>query len=163
LEASLEERVSKLEHEEVPKEDAVVETFGALKAWGSASSHKVPQSAKWTQGSCGYQKKLVTAQGWLTCHVIPAWCKGHSFQGQGKDKAVPRTQKEGTFGKRSGVQPECNNGIRDHGAFQQLRLRKEMITENGIRGQTSRQELCLGSMKTLYEVLGQTLESEVVK
>jgi hypothetical protein len=67
------------------------------------------------------------------------------------------------FGKERQVQLECNNGIRDRGAVWQLRLRKDTTTGNGIRGQSRRQELHLGSKKTLYETLGQTLELEVVK
>jgi hypothetical protein len=45
----------------------------------------------------------------------------------------------------------------------QLSLRKERTTVNGIRGQRRRQELRLGSMKTLNEALRQTLKLEVVK
>jgi hypothetical protein len=59
--------------------------------------------------------------------------------------------------------PEGINGIRNRGAGRQLLLRKERTTGNGIRGRSRRQELRLGSVKTLHEVLGQTLELEVVK
>jgi hypothetical protein len=53
--------------------------------------------------------------------------------------------------------------MRDRGAIQQLPLRKEKTAGNGIRGRSRRQELRLGSVKTLYETRGQTHELKVVK
>jgi hypothetical protein len=46
-------------------------------------------------------------------------------KGQGKEKAVPRTQKGQTFGKRCRPKPEGINGIRDRDLKKELRLRKE--------------------------------------
>jgi hypothetical protein len=59
--------------------------------------------------------------------------------------------------------PEGNNGIREQGSKQQLRLRKETTTGNGIRGRSIREELCLRSQKTFYETVGQTFKLEVMK
>jgi hypothetical protein len=58
-----------------------------------------------------------------------------------------------TFRRRRWAQLECNNGIRDRGTIRQIRLKK-VTTGNGSRGRSRRQELCLGSVKTLHEDLG---------
>jgi hypothetical protein len=55
------------------------------------------------------------------------------------------------------------SGIRNRLARRQLRLTKERTTGNGIRGQSRRRELYLGSAKTLHEALEQTLQLEVMK
>jgi hypothetical protein len=47
--------------------------------------------------------------------AIPAWRKEHCRQGQGKGKAVRRTQKGRTFGKRRRAKPEGITGIRNQG------------------------------------------------
>jgi hypothetical protein len=60
------------------------------------------------QGNGGSRKKLATACRVITCRAIPARCKE-----QGKDKAVPRTQKGQTFGMRHQAKPEGVRGIRD--------------------------------------------------
>jgi hypothetical protein len=44
-----------------------------------------------------------------------------------------------------------------------VHLRKKRAIGSSIRGRSRRQELCLGSVKTLYETLIQTLELEVTK
>jgi hypothetical protein len=88
---------------------------------------------------------------------------GNGKSGQGTILYEYGTRKGRTFGWRRRAQPECNNDIRDQGAIRQLRLRNGTITGNGIRGQSRRQELRLGNVKTLYETLGQTLVLEVVK
>jgi hypothetical protein len=80
---------------------------------------------KWTQGNGGPQKKLATACRGMTCHAICAWHKGHCCQGQGKDKAVSRTQKGWTFKKRHQAKLEGINGTQVQDLKKQLRLRKE--------------------------------------
>jgi hypothetical protein len=82
--------------------------------------------------------------------VILAWRKGRGHEGPAIDK-------------RPWKGPECNNGMRNRGTRRQLHLRKERTTGNGISGRSRRQELCLGSVKYLYEALGQILELEVLK
>jgi hypothetical protein len=116
LEANPEEIESEAEHQEAPKEEAAVETFGALKErYGEQhlAIRHCGQLKKWTQGSDGSQKKLATACRGMTCHAIPAQHKGHCHQGHGRDNAVPRTQEGWTFRKRHWVKPEGSNGIRD--------------------------------------------------
>jgi hypothetical protein len=59
-----EELESEAEHEEVPKEEAAVETFGALKKWYGdwhLAVRRCGQPKKWTKGNGGSQKKLATA------------------------------------------------------------------------------------------------------
>jgi hypothetical protein len=63
----------------------------------------------------------------MTHRAIPAWHKGHYHQGQGKDKAVPGTQKGWKFEKRYWVKLE--------GLKEQLHLRKER-TSGRIVGKT---------------------------
>jgi hypothetical protein len=75
-------------------------------------------------------------------------------------RGVPAGQK---FERKRRKDPECNNGIKDRGARRQLHLRKKRTTSNGIRGRSRRQELRLGSVKILYETLGQILDLEDVK
>jgi hypothetical protein len=65
LEENSEEIESKLEHEEVPKEEATVEKFGALKEqyrdWHLGVRRR-SQPKKRTQGNGGSQKKLNAAR-----------------------------------------------------------------------------------------------------
>jgi hypothetical protein len=82
------------------------------------------QLKKWTEGNGGSRKKLAAAQGRLTCCAIPVWRKG-SHQRPGKVNVVRETQKEWMFGKRRWAKPECNNGTRNQGLNEQLRLGSE--------------------------------------
>jgi hypothetical protein len=87
---------SELEHEEVTKEEAMVKIITALKKWHGDRHLAIRyhgQLKKRTQGNGGSWQKLAAACRGLTCCSIPAWHKGHCCQGQGKDKAIPRTQK----------------------------------------------------------------------
>jgi hypothetical protein len=61
----------------------------------------------------------------MICHAIPSQRKEHCCQQQGKDKAVPRTQKGWSFRKRRWVELKGINGIRDQHLKKQLCLRKE--------------------------------------
>jgi hypothetical protein len=124
-------------HEEVPKEEAAVKTLKSTEeaAWKPASGHRAPlKGKKWTQGNGGSQKFATTSRG-MTRHAIPALCKGCCCQGQGKDRAVPRTQKTWTFGKTCWVKPEGISGRRNQGLKEQLCLRKER-TSGKIFGKT---------------------------
>jgi seryl-tRNA synthetase len=112
MEADLGEMKSVAVHEEVPEEEATMETFGALKKWHEdrcLALGRCQKLKKGTQDSGGSWKKLAAACRRMTCHAIPAWCKG-----QDKDKAVPRTQKGRTFGKRCWLKLEGITGIRLH-------------------------------------------------
>jgi hypothetical protein len=62
-EEATEETESKADHEDVPKEEAVVETFGAPKKWYGDWHLPIrchSQLKKWTQGNGVSQKKLAT-------------------------------------------------------------------------------------------------------
>jgi hypothetical protein len=125
LEVNSEKIEFEAERDEVPKEAAAVETFGAPKErFGDRHSavRRRGQPKKRTQGSGGYRKNLAVSCRRMTCRVIPTRRKGHCFQGQGKDKALRRTQKGHTFGKRSRAKPEGINGIRIKGLKELLRL-----------------------------------------
>jgi hypothetical protein len=153
LVANPEEKESATVHKEVPKEEAAVKPVRALKKRHGDRHLAVEgrgKPKKRTQGDGGSRKKLAAARRGMTRRVVPARRKGRGHKG-------PAVEKRGRKGQ------ECNNGIRNRGARRQLRLRKERTTGNGISGRSRRQELRLGSVKTLYEALGQTLELVVVK
>jgi hypothetical protein len=76
-----------------------------------------------------------------------------------RNKAGRRPSRQ-PFGKRSWKYPECKSGItgiRNHSSRQQVRLRNERTTTNGIGAWKSGQQLLLGSggmnMKALYEMV----------
>jgi hypothetical protein len=84
---------SLVEHEEVPKEESVLETFGALKKRPgdrhlAIGHHQKPK--KRAQGNGGSQKKLAAACRGMTCHAIPARVRGMVI----RDKARTRLYKE---------------------------------------------------------------------
>jgi hypothetical protein len=84
LEASPEEIESEVEHEEVPEEEAAVETLGALKKWYGARDLAVGcrwQLKKQTQGDCGSWKKLAAACREITRHAGVLWHKGRGHIG----------------------------------------------------------------------------------
>jgi hypothetical protein len=111
MEATSVETESKLEHQEVPKEDAAVNIVRALKKWYRdwhlAVGHR-SQLKKWTQGIGGSRKKLAAACRGMTRRATPAPRKGHSHQGPGKDNVVQETRKGRPFGKRRWAQPEAH-------------------------------------------------------
>jgi hypothetical protein len=74
--------------------------------------------------------------------AIPAQHKEHGWHGQGKDKAVPRTQKGQTFKKRHWTKLEGINEIRDQGM---------------------RQQLCLESKRAFNKIVRQTFRVEAMK
>jgi hypothetical protein len=76
-------------HQEVSKEEATVETVGALgDQYGdrhlAVGCHQ--QSKKCTQGDDGSWKKLVAARRQTTHHAGMAWHKGHNHKGQTVEK-----------------------------------------------------------------------------
>jgi hypothetical protein len=76
----------------------------------------------------------------MTHRAIPARHKGHSHREQGKDKAVPRTQKGWTFEKRCRAKLEGINGIRMQGLKKQPHLRSKR-TFGRIFGKTTGLEI----------------------
>jgi hypothetical protein len=100
-------------HEEVVKEEAAVKSVGALKKrhrdWHLDVGCR-GQPKKWIQGNGESRKKLAVACRRMTSYAIPARRKGHCCHGQGKKKAVSRTQKRRTFRKRRRAKPESISG-----------------------------------------------------
>jgi hypothetical protein len=91
LEANSEEKESEAVHEEVPEEEAAVETSGARKKRHRGRHLAVRcrgQPKEWTQGNGGTRKKLAVAQRGMTRRAGAARRKGHGRQGQGQEKAV---------------------------------------------------------------------------
>jgi hypothetical protein len=161
MEVYPEEMKSVAEHEEVPKEEAAVKPVRALKKQHGDQHLAIAchgQLKKQTQGDGASWKELVTTCREMTRRAIPAW-----RQGPGRDSVAKVTSKGRLFGKRGQAQPECNNGIRDRGAIWQLHLRKERTTGNGIREQSSRQQLRLESTGNVNKTFRETLGLEIAK
>jgi hypothetical protein len=111
-----EEMKSIVEHREVPKEEAAVDTVAVLEdrygdRYLAVGCHRQPN--KWTQGDGGSRKKFAAVCGKLICRGIPAPRKNHAHQGPGRDKAARGTAKGRTFRTRSSPRPKRNNGIKD--------------------------------------------------
>jgi hypothetical protein len=97
LEANPEETESEVEHKEVPKDDAAVETDKALnKRHGDqnlvAGCGKKPQER--TQGKGGCQKQLAAARRGMIFHAGVAGHKGHCSQGNSREKCCTRNPKQ---------------------------------------------------------------------
>jgi hypothetical protein len=84
MEANSEEMKSVVEHEEVPKEEAVVKPVSALKKWHGdwnlAAGHCQKLKER-NQGNVGSWKMLAAACRGMTCHALSAWHKGHCCLG----------------------------------------------------------------------------------
>jgi hypothetical protein len=74
-------------HQEVPKEEATVETIWALEDqygdWHLAVGHR-RQPKKRNQGNGGSRQKLAAAWGRLTLHTVPAPRMGHCCHDQAR-------------------------------------------------------------------------------
>jgi hypothetical protein len=75
------------EHQDVPNEETMAETTGALEdqfgEWHLAIG-RCQQLKKWIQGDGGSRQKLATSCRWFTRCAIPALRKGHGRRGPGK-------------------------------------------------------------------------------
>jgi hypothetical protein len=120
LEASPQEMQSKVEHKEVPKEHASVETCIVLnkqhrgRNLAAECRHKLKDES---------QRKLATGHRGMTLRAKVAWCKIH--QGQGKNKVLLRTSKRQMFRRKCQSKPEHKNGIGNQGQRQQLQSKRE--------------------------------------
>jgi hypothetical protein len=138
FEANSDEIESESEHEEVPKEEAAVESTGALEdRYGdrnlAAGRHRQPK--KRTQGGGGLRKKLATVRRRMTRRAVPArrkgrihkepWVEMRKQKNQMRDDFVRGTPKGPKFKKTNRPQKKCNNVIRKGGSRWQLRLRNE--------------------------------------
>jgi hypothetical protein len=164
LETSPEEKESVAVHEEIPKEEAIVERFGAWKQHRNRhlAIRRRGRLKKQIQGNGGSWKKLASTCRGMIHHAIPARHKGHGHQGPGRDSVARGAPGGRTLERRQQTRQEGSNGIRVRDVKEQLRLRKE-TTGSGIRRRSKGEELCLGSQKTLYETLGQIHELEFPK
>jgi hypothetical protein len=88
LKANPEETEYEVEHKEVPKDDATVETDESTEeaAWGSETGRRAPQKAT---GKAGCQKKLAAAHRGMTCYAGVAGHKGHCSQGNSRENVAP--------------------------------------------------------------------------
>jgi hypothetical protein len=84
MEANPEEMKSLAKHQLVPKEEATMQTIGALEDqygdWHPTIRHR-GRLKKWTQGDGESQQKLAGAHGWLTRCAIPAKGPGNGIGG----------------------------------------------------------------------------------
>jgi hypothetical protein len=106
-EANPEEIESIALHEEVPKEEAVVETFGALKKRhgdGYPAVGRGQKPKKRIQSNGGSRKKLAATCRMMTLSVIAARRKGHGRQGQGSTRKPERTGIRGETSEETGRQ-----------------------------------------------------------
>jgi hypothetical protein len=170
---------SEAEHEEVPKEEAAVETFRALrKRHGDRhlAVRRRAQQKKRTQDNCGSRKKLAAARRGMIRRVGVAWRKGRGHTGptveqrwlkkRTRGNVARGTLKRRPFVKRRRAKPEGIRGIRNQSSRQQLRPRKETAPGNSLRERSRRQGLRLGSQKiiiwdpqTNYRVGGREVSS----
>jgi hypothetical protein len=132
-------------HEEVPKEEAAVETVGALKKRYRnllLTVRRRGQQKKRTQGNGGSRNKLAAACRGMTCLTIPAWCKGHCCQGQGKGQGYAKNP------QRTAVREETSRETGRHEWNKEPRFKKQ---------------LHLGSERTSSGVYWKALVLEIVK
>jgi hypothetical protein len=144
MEANLGEMQSVAVHEEVPKEEVAVIIVALKERHGDRHLDlgRRQKPKKRTQDHGGSWKKLAAACRRMARRAIPARLKGHCYQGQAKDKAVRRTQKGRTFGKR---------------------LRAKLEGSTGIRGRDLKEQLHLGSERTSGRIFRKDLVLEIVK
>jgi hypothetical protein len=104
--AGLQEMEVVAEHQKVPKEEAAVETIGALKEWYGGRQLAIGRrrrQKKRTQSDGASQKKLVAALRGMTCSAVPAPRKGRSRQGPGKDNVDKEPRNDGCSGTDVGL------------------------------------------------------------
>jgi hypothetical protein len=142
FEANREESEAVTVYQEVPNEEAAVETVGALED-GYRDQHlavgRRRQPKKRTQGDGGSRQKLAAARGGLTCRAVPAPRKGRR-QGPGKNNVARGVHNGGTLEMRRLKRPECNSEIKDRGARRHIRLGSKRASNKTVR-QTLGQEV----------------------
>jgi hypothetical protein len=142
LEANRENSEAVTMHQEVPNEEAEVETVGALEDRYRDQNLDIGrrrQPKKRTRGDGGCRQKLVAARGQLTRRAIPAPRKGR-HQGPVRNNVARGAHNGRTLEIRRWKGPECNNEIKDRGARRQIRLGSEGALNKTVR-QTLGQEV----------------------
>jgi hypothetical protein len=164
LKANPEEMESKVEHQEVPKEEAVVKSSGAQKkrhrGWNlAAGCHG--KSKELTRRDCGSRRKLAAACRKGSCRTRVTWCNGYLIKKNQTRKNIARGAPRGqTFGKRHWVDPEGSTGVRDPGTRQQLHHKIKRTADGRIFGKTCRLEIAksiAGSFVGLQKIRDWTL------
>jgi hypothetical protein len=82
------------EQQDVPKEEAAVETIRAVVDWYENRHLAIGHIQRWkkrTQGDDGPWQNLAAAEGWLTRRAISAPHKWHGCQGPGRGKCYSRS------------------------------------------------------------------------
>jgi hypothetical protein len=116
LKADLEGMKSVAEHQEVPKEEAAMQTVTELKKQYRDQHLAIKRCGQPKNGSratLGIWKKLAAACREMTHCAGVAWRKGRSHQGLEKDSVMQGTQDGRMFGKKRPAQPVGISGIRD--------------------------------------------------
>jgi hypothetical protein len=111
METNPKEKEAVEEQQEVPKNEAAVETIEALEdryGDGHLAVGRRRQPKKWTQGDGGSRQKFAAARGRVTRRAVPAPRKGPV-----KDDVVCGAPKGQTFERRRRALPKRNSGIRD--------------------------------------------------
>jgi hypothetical protein len=140
LKSNPEERESKVDHLEVPKEGSIVKPVDGQKKW--YRSHNLTaghcgQPEERIRGNCGSWKKLVAAGRKLTCRAGVAWRKRGMFRKDcPRSKVVQATQRVVLFRKILWMHHDGRRGAKDLGSKQLLYLRKRRATTINIRGCT---------------------------
>jgi hypothetical protein len=166
LEAHPEERESEAVHEEVPKEEAAVQSVVALKKRHGDRNLAVGcrrKPKKRTQGNGGSRKKFAATGRGMNRRVIPARRKGHGHQGPGRDNVARGAPGGRTLKRRRRTRQKGSDRIGDRDVKEQLRLRKERTTGNGIRGRRKRQQLRLESTGNFNDTFRETLGLDIAK
>jgi hypothetical protein len=91
------------EYQEIRKEEATVDSVGALEEWDGdrhLAVGRCRQPKKRTQGDGGSRRKLAATRRRMTRQAVPEQCKGYGRQRPGKNDAVHKTPKRRTFEKR---------------------------------------------------------------
>jgi hypothetical protein len=114
------------EHWELPKDDAVVKSCGAMmkrhRGWNLAAGHS-REPKEQTQENCGSQKKLDAAHRGKIRHAGVARHKGHIIgKNETTDKVARGTQKGRTLRKRQLMCQEGINGTKNRDFKEQLCL-----------------------------------------
>jgi hypothetical protein len=128
---------SEAEHQEVPKECAMVKLVRGLskghRGWNLAEEHH-GQPKEWTWRHCESWKKLAAAKRKMTCHAGVAQRKGCSHEELSVDQGQRKNQTRNKFarGTQKGQMPRRRQLMHQEGA-------------NGTRNRDFKEQLCLGS------------------
>jgi hypothetical protein len=98
-----------VEQQEIPEEEAAVETIGALEDRCLAIG-RCQQLKKQTQGDGESQKKLVAVHRWMTRRAVPARCRGCSHKGPMVKKTEGRGIQQWNKGPRHKMAPISEEG-----------------------------------------------------